>query len=268
MREFLAPDDGSEGSGSSSPTATMFAPVGAEPAPAPSESRVEPVVDPTVPVAVAPAIDYEKLAATFGGELRKSMPPPAVPAQKELSQEEMETALNKFKVTPEWIARYDNLETRSAAMQEMVDGTARHADTIAQARLMQQNKQWEERFTPLIEQQRQQAAVETEKAFHAAYPDLAKPELAPVVGAIVQSLSASGQKFSKRSEFFDAVANGVDGVFKAHNPEYKPTRTKVPVANNSLPLTTPGAGGGGGGGQPATTTGLPRAAAFFPKIRV
>ncbi len=267
LQVFLEPDDGSQTVGGASAGASRFPAVGGDES-ASSEAANSEIVEevketPTPP----PAIDYEKLAQTFGGEIAKVMPKPQVMAQPELSQEEMEKALNKWKPTKEWTAKYGNIETQAEAIQEMVDGVTKHADTIAQARLMQQQKQWEERMTPLIEQQKIAEAEKTQQAFESAYPDLAKPELAPIVGSVVQSFQASGHKFKSRKEFIDAVANGVDGVFKAHNPDYKPTRTKVPVANNSLPVTSPGAGGGGGGGKDTAPTGLPRAVKFFPKIR-
>src|SRR4029077_3144504 len=61
-----------------------------------------------------PTVDARQLAAEFGHVIGQHFQPPP----KEITVEEAEKLLNVWKPTKEWLARYDNIETRDQAIAE------------------------------------------------------------------------------------------------------------------------------------------------------
>ena len=178
--------------------------------------------------------------------------------------------------TKEWLARYDNLETRDQAIAEQRDGLIRQADTIMRYRMNEMQQAMEQRYGPVIGYMQQQEAAAGEHRFSQAYPMLNHQSLRPLLFSVAQSILASGARFSGERELFTAIARGVESVIKVSNPQFSlesngangqgaaaPAATRrTGHTPGSIPVTTPGSGGGGGG-QKGTGPPKPRGLAIF-----
>lgn len=203
--------------------------------------------------------DPQKMAAAFAEGLKTAgfVPQPKVDDQPKLSPEEAKKLLNVWEPTKEWQTRYDNLETREKAIQEMRDGVIKQSDTITQYRMQQFEQKMQAQYAPVQQAIAQQQAEAVEKRFDSSYPDLAKPELKPLIGQVIAGLSAK-QVFKPGDEAgnFKLVAQAVESVIKVANPNFKltpkgSTPTGQPKNNNALRPTSSGSGGGTGGKQAA-----------------
>lgn len=205
----------------------------------------------------APTIDYAALAAANAEAFKAAglVPEPKKVEEKPLTPEEAKKLLNVWEPTKEWLERYDNLETRSAAIAEQRDGMIKQADTVVQLRMQQMQEQFNQVIQPLAQYVTQQEAASREAAFDAKYPDLAKTEMKPlrdiVIGQLVQAKAFTGKT---QDQIFDLIAKGTETFAKAVNPAFKLTPAgstppgKPKTNPNALKPATAGSGGGGGKG--------------------
>jgi hypothetical protein len=204
----------------------------------------------------APTVDARQLASEFGNVIGQHFRPPP----KEITVEEAKKILNVWEPTREWLAKYDNLETRDQAIAEQRDGLIRQADTIMQYRMREMHQQMEQRYAPVIQYMQTQEARAGEWRFGQSYPQLQHQGLRPLLFSVAQSLLASGTQFRNEREMFGAIAKGVESVIKVSNPQFSleaggnggngggqavPARRAAAVG--SIPAMTPGAGGGAAG---------------------
>src|SRR4029077_5902183 len=124
-------------------------------------------------VPAAPQVNARELAAEFGQVIGQHFQPP----RKELSQEEAKRLLNFWEPTKEWLAKYDNIETREQAIAEQRDGLMKQADTIMRYRMGEMQRAMEERYSPVVTYMQQQEAQAGEQRFAQAFPQLNKVEL-------------------------------------------------------------------------------------------
>src|SRR5580765_9113471 len=213
----------------------------------------------------APAtVDARQLANEFGQVIGQHFKPP----QREMTTEEAKRLLSVWEPTKEWLAKYDNLETREQAIAEQRDGMIRQADTLMRYRISEMMQQMEERYSPALEAVRQQEARAGEWRFSQMFPQLNHEALRPLLFSVAQSMLANGVQAKNERELFTAIARGVESVIKVSNPQFslESNGTQVPPGKRTghtagaLPVTTPGAGGGGqrGPGPPK-----PRGLAVF-----
>jgi hypothetical protein len=269
-RMFLNEDDG--GGGGEADTGSRGAAVfeGGQEAPAAApEGRQEAPGGRSEPQ--APVVDARALASEFGQVIGQHFRPP----QKEMTSEEAKRLLNVWEPTPDWLTKYDNLETRSSALAELRDGFIRQADTITQYRLNEMAERMQQTYGQAVHYMQTQEARAGEWRFKQAFPDLGHEELRPLLYAVSQNLVQQGIPFRNERELFHAIATGVEAVIKITNPEFKLGRAAgdgaggVPrqMTNNGrtpgggIPVTTPGSGGGGG--PKGTAPPKPRGLAIF-----
>lgn len=204
-----------------------------------------------------PAFDPKVFAQEFGKTFAEThAAATAKPEAKPLTPEEAKKLLNVWEPNDAWYAKYDNLETRKAAIAEQRDALIRQADTVAQIRMQQMREELMKEFTPLRESFQRQEVQARQERFGVAWPALAKVEMAPIVSAVTQGLVQEGKTFANEKAAFDEVAKRVEVVMQQSNPAFKLSVGAVPLQkpkpNGGIPVTTPGAGGGGGGGGNAS----------------
>jgi hypothetical protein len=202
----------------------------------------------------APMVDAGALAERFGQVIGQHFRPP----QREMTTEEAKRLLNVWEPTKEWLAKYDNLESREQAIAEMRDGVIRHSDTITQYRLREMMDRIQQELGPAVQYMQMEQARAGENRFKEAYPELAQEGVRPLLYAVSQNLLGQGIQFRSEREMFQAIASGVEAVIKVSNPEFKLNgggngaagppgkRKQGPAAVGGIPVTTPGSGGGAG----------------------
>src|SRR6267142_3032599 len=234
---FLEGDDGGGygggGDGDVSRGSAVFE--GGEGEALPQTSETETYHEPPQPQAppAAPMVDARQLASEFGNVIGQHFKAPP----KEITVEEAKKILNVWEPTREWLAKYDNLETRDQAIAEQRDGLIRQADTIMQYRMREMHQQMEQRYAPVIHYMQTQEARAGEWRFGQSYPQLQHEGLRPLLFSVAQSLLASGTQFRNETELFGAIARGVESVIKVSNPQFS--------------LEAGGNGSGGGQAVPA-----------------
>ena len=221
----------------------------------------------TVTSTAAPTtFDTKAFAEQFADSLVKAgvVNKPASPEAKPMTPEEARVILERdFKVkqwepTKEWLTKYNNLDTQGEALREMVHANNQYIDAISQLRGQVQQNQLLQQFQPIMARVEAQQAVERQTRFNTSYPQLSKPELNPLMGAVIKDLGQRGE-FSGLDEpsIFKKIAESVGAVIAASNPEFKLTPAGSTPAGkptkpaNALKPTTSGARGGGkptGGG--------------------
>lgn len=274
--EMMMLDDATEGGGGGgegevSPGMAVFE-GGDESSQAPPEhTQAEPAE--SRPSGPAPSfVDARHLAQEFGHVIGQHFQPPP----KEMTVEEAKKLLQVWEPTDEWLAKYDNLETRNQAIAEQRDGLIRQADTIMRFRMNEMQQAMEQRYGPVIQYMQAQEAQAGEQRFSQTFPQLNAPGLRPLLFSVAQSMLASGAQFRNERELFTAIAKGVESVIKVSNPQFSLTGNNGGPAGagqpqqqvkrtghtpGSIPVTTPGGGGGGapkGAGPPK-----PRGLAIF-----
>ena len=214
-------------------------------------------------------VDARALASEFGQVIGQHFQPPP----KEMTAEEAKRLLNVWEPSKEWLAKYDNLESREQALAELRDGLIRQSDTITQYRLREMMGQMQQAYGPVVQYMQQMEAKSGEARFREAYPELGVDGVRPLLFAVSQNLLAQGVPFRSEAELFAAIAGGVEAVIKVSNPEFKLNggnrgvapnvrrKSGPPVAAGGIPVTTPGSGGGGGMKGPALAK--PRGLAIF-----
>lgn len=259
LKWFLTADGAGNGGGEVQPKMSMIDMLGD-----PDAERNEPeldepevkeekpeaeVVEVTPTPAPAPAFDAKALAEAFKSA-GIGAPVQAAP-QPKLTPEEVKKQLKYWEPTAEWVQRFDNLDTREAALAEMVRGQSEHAYTLAEAKAAEIERRLEERYAPVM--QRVAAREDEEKwdAFGKRHKALAAPELRPLLTTVLASVVQSGRTFSNLNEVFDAVAAGAAPVIQQFSPGFKlpgaTAPTTQPGRGSSIPVTSPGGGGANGG---------------------
>lgn len=276
---FLAPDGAEGGGGGGGDTGeSRGQAVFEEPGQGSQEGRGGPEGEAAGPGSARPVqgpqgpamVDARALASEFGQVIGQQFRPPP----KEMSVEEAKRLLNVWEPSKEWLAKYDNLESREQAIAEMRDGVIRHSDTITQYRMREMMDRIQQAYGPVVEHMQMEQARAGEGRFKEAYPELAVEGVRPLLYAVSQNLLGQGVQFRSEREMFQAIASGVEAVIKVSNPEFKlnggngggtPTtatkRKQGPAAVGGIPVTTPGSGGGGG--SKATGPPKPRGLAIF-----
>lgn len=226
------------------------------------------------PATPEPPFDASKFAKEFGATLSETLRPvidKATPTAPPMTPEEAKRILNVWEPDDNWYAQYDNLETRADAVAAMRDGLIRQADTLNQLRMREAIDQLREEIMPGFQMVSQTANQQREERLHSRYPQLAKPEMQPLVHAIATDMVQRQQTFTSETELFKALANGVEAVLKQSNPEFKlespDNGAPQPVdrGGRQLPVTTPGGGGGAGRRADDSKPAKPRGLAVFDK---
>lgn len=223
------------------------------------------------------SFDASKFAKEFGDTLGTTLKPileQARPQEPEMTPEEARRILNVWEPDEQWYARYDNLETRTEAVNEMRDGLIRQADTIAQFRMKEMVDQLRGEVMPHLQQSAQVANQQREERFKVTYPQLKEPALQPLIKAVAQDFVDRQQTFQSEGELFKALAGGVEAVLKVNNPEFKletvtsqnGSETTQGRSPRSLPVTSPGGGGGTGRREGGPKPEKPRGLAIFDKL--
>jgi hypothetical protein len=261
---FFDADDGGGDGGGESRGIDVFEGGGEQQAPEPQTQYEAPETPRRE--APGPTVDAEQLAQKFGQVIGQHFRPP----QREMTVEEAKKLMSVWEPTKEWLAKYDNLETREQAIAEQRDGLIRQTDTLMRYRMQEMMQQMEQQYAPALEMVRQQEARAGEWRFAQAFPQLNRQELRPLLFSVAQSYLANGSRFNSERELFTAIARGVESVIKVSNPQFSlesngttgavPQGRRTGHTAGALPVTTPGAGGGGmrGPGPPK-----PRGLAIF-----
>lgn len=219
---------------------------------APAEAQGQPQGQPAQPEA-KPMVDARQLASEFGQVIGQHFQPPP----KEMTAEEAKRLLNVWEPSKEWLAKYDNLETRDQAIAEQRDGLIRQADTITQYRMREMMQEMQQTYGPAVQYMQKAEAQAGEARFKGMFPELAQDGVRPLLFAVSQNLLAQRIPFRSEHELFTAIAKGVEAVIKVSNPQFKlsngngggavpGTARKTGPAAGGIPVTTPGSGGGGG----------------------
>lgn len=195
-------------------------------------------------------IDYDKLAETFGNVIKTNFKPEAKGEEppKQLSPEEIDQALKRWRPDEKWFEKFGNMDTQQEAVSDMLNGMYEHINTFMQA----MNQRVSTQVQPIHEQLQAVQQQKIEEVWNTNYPQLAKPEIQPLVSAVTNSLIEQGKKFDSVADMHGAIATEVEKVIKATNPDFKLEAGKGSVDGKNapnprkIPATTPGNGGGGG----------------------
>lgn len=243
------------------------------------EGAPEPKIDDPTPEPKPSLVDASELAKQFGDVLGKQFAKvqPEKQTKPPLSADEAKKLLRHFDIDDDLLKRMNDLPTQKAAMSEFKEKLVLHNDAIAQARMAQMQeaydnkfKELEERFSPMQSMIETQMVQQREERFNSSYPQLANPELRPLLGAVAQRLYTAGSLSSDESKNFELIAKGVESVIKATNSSFK-LEAKASLQKKSNPnairATTPGTGGGGGSTAAVDESkGRPKLMSLLPKI--
>lgn len=288
---FLAEDDGLPSGGGASLAATLLPPVGGEPKdpndgaddepsgsagdPNPASGSGSNTPPPATPqqVTLDPKAFADAIKAAGLGPQAPATP--AQPANTPLTPEqiaEARKALNFWEPGDDFFTEFNNMETQKAAMQKMRDGLTQQFATMMQAYFQDQRGQILQQVNPALQFVQQHEERQRMEAFDGKYPDLAKPELRPLMNFAADQLRKQGKTYDSQDALFADVAEGMAAVIRTQNPEFKlsagssPVKTK-PNPNAIKPAPSGGGGGGGGNANTETGAGVPLAVKFLPKVR-
>ena len=237
-------------------------------------TQIEPVEMEATPVEVVvqpepqaqPGLD-EAAIARIGAEIAKNMPKPKEEPAPPMTPEEAKKVLKVWEPTDEWLQKFGNLETQKAAIAELRDGVIGQAAVLAQTFAAENARRMEEQYKPVQRFVQQLQAEQQDARFARFRPDIVKDEFRPIIKSVAEAVLAKNPTFKSEEEYFNAVANGVDGVLKSINPEHKPAVRRQPSNANALPVSTPGTGGGGAGnGEGSGGSSGPRGIDLFAKV--
>lgn len=279
LKNFFLEED--TGSGSGSTVADILGPVGQDASN--TETEAEPDTETETETETEPAptlVDAKSLVAEFFKQNPASVPGAgAKETEKPATPEEIAEAKKQLKYwepTPEFVAKFGNLETQQAAFSELRDGLMTQFVTIVNGLLKQQHQQWDERFTPVQSMIAERQEAERETRFNTAYPELATDSAKQIMAVVGQKIHAAGG-FAGLSEkdAFAKLAKESEKFIQGFNPAFKlsgavqvsPKTKKSSTPAGGIPVTSNGGGGGGGNGGSAPVSGLPRAVSLLPKVR-
>ena len=287
---FRNEDDGSAGGGASL-AATLLPPVGAEPkdpndgaddepsgsagdpnpAPGSGSSPTPPATPQQVtldPKAFADAIKAAGLGAQAPAVTQPEPNKPLTPEQLA----EARKALNFWEPDDAFFTEFNNMETQKQAFMKLRDGLTQQLATMMQAYVQDQKGQIIQQVHPALAFVQQHEERQRMEAFDGKYPDLAKPELRPLMNFAADQLRKQGKTYNSQDELFADVAEGMAAVIRTQNPEFKLSAggsnpPKKPNPNAIKPAPSGGGGGGGGNANTEAASGVPLAVKFLPKIR-
>lgn len=210
------------------------------------------VVEDKTPATVDADKLTSELASKFGDIIEAKFPKKVDEEKKvdTLTPEEAKKLLNVWEPDDAWVTKFDNLDTRKAALAELRDGVVKNTDTISQHRLRELQSAMDGKYGKVLEFMENYQNEQAEKRFHGKYPDLADPALGSVVEAVTEKIQKTGKKYDNETDLFEAIATGVEKVIQVHNKDFKltagsiPAKTKSNASNGGIPVTSPGAGGG------------------------
>lgn len=248
LRIFREEDNGGGGTAFdllNEPATPVAAPAG-EPQPAPA--------------APAPTFD----ADAIGRAIAANLPKAPAPEPPKMTREEARKQLGFMDIDDNFIAKYDNLESRKAAMQELYENQLTVAANIARANAEAMREELRGEFGPAKQHLENYHAEQREKRFNEQNPDLAKPEFRPMIASVVQHLQSTNALQGKdESAIFKLIADTTTGIIKQSNPNFAPTAPAAPQrAASTLPTTSSGSGGAGGKSV-AQGQGKPKALTFL-----
>lgn len=287
---FREEDTGGAGGGSLA--ATLLPPVGSEPKDpsdgaddGPSGSAEDPnpasgsgSVTPQAPAPQQVTLDPKAFADAIKAAGLGAQAPsaPVQPANVPLTPEqiaEARKALNFWEPDDAFFTEFNNMETQKQAMQKMRDGLTQQFATMMQAYFQDQRGQILQQVNPALAFVQQHEERQRMEAFDGKYPDLAKPELRPLMNFAADQLRKQGKTYDDQDALFADVAEGMAAVIRTQNPEFKlsapgssPGKTKT-NPNAIKPAPSGGGGGGGGNANTDTASGVPLAVKFLPKVR-
>lgn len=221
--------------------------------------------EPTPPTPPPAVLDPKEFAKEFGNVLGEHFKTQEDRTKPPMSPEEAKKLLKVWEPDEEWYKKFDNLESRKDAVIAMRDGLLQQFDTLTQARLEQVLKSVEGRYNPALEMVQRITHEQRQARFDGTYPQLAKPQLQPLIEAVAGKMVEAGKKFNNEPEMFDAIAQEVEKVIKETNPNFKLEKSSGNGAGatkpaGSLPTVSRGAGGGtgkeSGGNTPTKKRGL------------
>lgn len=244
---FNTPDNDNAGGGSPLDTLNDAPEIATPETTAPVAEAPETTANPPA----VPAFDHDRFAAAIAAGLKQAAPPVQQQAPQ-LTPEQARKQLNVWEPDDAFIQKFGDLATQKAAIADMRDYFIRQSDTITQLRLQEMQQKFNEQFAPIQQHIQEQAAVARETRFNTQFPTLAKPELRPILSAVIQGLGQQGQLTGDEKTIFTKIAAAVNAVVPQLTPGGS-TPAGKPTGRGLAP-TTSGAGGGGGG-NPAPANG-------------
>ena len=220
-------------------------------------TEAEPTPEPEI-VEKPAAFDHSQMASAFADALKTAGVVPQTPAKQQeppMDPAEMKKLLNVWEPSDEWLQRYDNIDTRKAAIAEQRDAMLRQFDTVAQIRMQQMQREVQQQYAPLQEYIAKQDADAREARFNATFPVLSKAELIPLRDNIINGLAQRGAFAGKsETEIFNLIGKTFEATVQAANPGFKltpqgssPGGITQKKNGNALKAVTSGASGGAGG---------------------
>lgn len=220
------------------------------------ENHQESQEAPEQPTQSAPLVNADELLKGLIPLFQQSQQKP--PTEKpQMTDAERKKALRIWEASPEFLQKFGNIDTQAEALHMLRDGLMNQADVLAQASAYDVEQRimaiLEEKYAPALSHFQQAKVEEQFTRFGTDFPQLAKPELRPLLIAIGKSYQAQGKTFNSEKELFDAIAAGAEASIKSTVPEFVLQRgTPASRASGSrstgIAKNTPGAGGAGNGG--------------------
>jgi hypothetical protein len=285
--KFLAEDDGGGMGGGGSLAATLLPPVGAEagdPSDEGDTSLSESTLDSESQVtSVKPAASPQQVMldpTSFAAAIKAAglgQQAPAAPQferNKPLTAEEIaqaRKALNFWEPDDAFFTEFNNMDTQKQAFSSLRDGMTQQFATMMQAYFQDQSGQLRNEFNPALQFVSRHDEQKRMDAFDGKYPDLAKPELRPLLNFAADALRQQGKTYDSQDKLFSEVAEGMAAIIRTQNPDFKLSVGSSPAKKPNLNAIKPAPGGGGGGGggnvNAETGPGVPLAVKFLPKVR-
>lgn len=239
--------------GSEPPSYDLGGGTAAVPAVTPSTTPATPVtptpITPATPTSTT--LDKESIRELVTGVARAVAPKEKAP---EMSMEEFNRVMNVLNITPEYAQKLGLNPEAAPVLQELFQGIAKQAVTMATYQINQARQELETRFnaglTPLQQHIQKQVEGQAKDEFMKAYPDLKGFE--PVLELVYAQMKTEGYQAKTKEEAFKAVADRAQTMIKT-----LPGMTAVPVGTvKQAGQPTPGQGahrmstlsGGGQGG--------------------
>lgn len=203
----------------------------------------------------------EKLAEALNN-LAASLPKKETPAPKQLTQEELDAALNKYEVSDELLAKLDNPETRKEALREIAGGAAKEGATLATILMNEQMGELRNQIAPILHAQAQAQLEKQRNDFLSEYPALNDEAFTPIIEIAAAQLQKEGKVPKTVTEARQLLAERAGGLIKKVNPAFDVKAKSAQQKQATQKTTTvprqatgtPKAGGGGGGGSSKTAT--------------
>jgi hypothetical protein len=159
--------------------------------------------------------------------------------------------------TDEWLTKFDNMDTRKAAITEMRDGLFGQAFEAARRYYAEREEAILSRMSPLEQHYQKAANEQIMSGIYQGAPELKQYQ--PVVDRVIAHLQISGQRFNSVADLTTAIRKGVEEVVAIGTPGFKLSPEQTTNKPGSIPATSSGSGGGGGRQTNSASAGKPRA---------